>query len=295
MDLLASSADALAWLQARVTGTLVSDSRAVRPGDGFIAWPGAAVDARRHVADALQRGAVACLVEADGVAAWDFKDAPVAALQDLQPRLGGLAAAFFGSSRVQLPVFAVTGTNGKTSSAWWLAQALAAVSEAASPQQAGFIGTLGCGLISHGSAPDAGTLSLTGLTTPDPLTVHAAMHAFAAQKACGCAIEASSIGLAEHRLDGLAIDCAIFTNFSQDHLDYHGTMEAYWAAKRALFAWPGLRSAVVNIDDAHGAALAAELRNSTLDLWTCSSREEANPDSTLAGPQCPCNQQRHGL
>ena len=281
MDLLASSADALAWLQARVTGTLVSDSRAVRPGDGFIAWPGAAVDARRHVADALQRGAVACLVEADGVAAWDFKDAPVAALQNLQPQLGGLAAAFFGSSRVQLPVFAVTGTNGKTSSAWWLAQAMAAVSAGTAPRQAGFIGTLGCGLISHGSAPDAGTLSLTGLTTPDPLTVHAAVHAFAAQKACGCAIEASSIGLAEHRLNGLAIDCAIFTNFSQDHLDYHGTMDAYWAAKRALFAWPGLRSAVVNIDDAHGAALATELRNSTLDLWTCSSREEVNPAARL--------------
>ena len=285
MDRVASSADALAWLRARVTGTLVSDSRAVRPGDGFIAWPGAAADARRHVADALQRGAVACLVEAHGVAAWSFAGAPVAALQGLQSQLGWLAASFFGTARAQLPVFAVTGTNGKTSSAWWLAQALAAVSEAASPQQAGFIGTLGCGLISHGSAPDAGTLSHTGLTTPDPLTVHAAVHAFAAQKACGCAIEASSIGLQEHRLDGLVIDCAIFTNFSQDHLDYHGTMDAYWAAKRALFAWPGLRSAVVNIDDAHGAALAAELGNSTLDLWTCSSREEVNPTARLQACQ----------
>jgi len=285
MDRVASSADALAWLRARVTGTLVSDSRAVRPGDGFIAWPGAAADARRHVADALQRGAVACLVEADGVVAWNFAGAPVAALQGLQSQLGWLSASFFGTARAQLPVFAVTGTNGKTSSAWWLAQALAAVSEAASPQQAGFIGTLGCGLISHGSAPDAGTLSHTGLTTPDPLTVHAAVHAFAAQKACGCAIEASSIGLQEHRLDGLVIDCAIFTNFSQDHLDYHETMDAYWAAKRALFAWPGLRSAVVNIDDAHGAELAGELGNSTLDLWTCSSREEVNPAARLQACQ----------
>jgi murE/murF fusion protein len=281
MDLLASSADALAWLRARVTGTLVSDSRAVRAGDGFIAWPGAATDARRYVADALQRGAVACLVEADGVAAWDFQDAPVAALQDLQAQLGGLAAAFFGSSPAQLPVFAVTGTNGKTSSAWWLAQALAAVSTGPAPRQAGFIGTLGCGLIGDGSAADMGTLSPTGLTTPDPLTVHAAMHAFAAQKACGCAIEASSIGLAEHRLNGLAIECAIFTNFSQDHLDYHGSMPAYWAAKRTLFAWPGLRSAVVNIDDAQGAALAAELHHSAIDLWTCASREEVNPTVRL--------------
>ena len=281
MQRVASSADALAWLQARVTGTLVSDSRAVRSGDGFIAWPGAAADARRHVADALQRGAAACLVEADGVTAWDFQDAPVAALQNLQPQLGGLAAEFFGSSRARVPVFAVTGTNGKTSSAWWLAQALAAASEAHAPRRAGFIGTLGCGLVGDGSAADAATLSPTGLTTPDPVTVHAAIHAFAAQQAKGCVIEASSIGLQEHRLDGLVIDCAIFTNFSQDHLDFHGTMEAYWAAKRALFAWPGLLSAVINIDDAHGATLAAELGDSTLDLWTCSSRINVQPAARL--------------
>ena len=281
MDRVARSADAVAWLQARVTGTLVSDSRAVRPGDGFVAWPGAAADARRHVADALQRGAVACLVEADGAAAWNFANAPVAALQGLQAQLGWIAAAFFGAARAQLPVFAVTGTNGKTSTAWWLAQALAAASEATASPQAGFIGTLGCGLIGPGSAADAGSLRPTGLTTPDPLTVHAALHAFAAQQACGCAIEASSIGLQEHRLDGVSIDCAIFTNFSQDHLDYHGTMEAYWAAKRGLFAWPGLRSAVVNIDDARGAALAAELGDNAIDLWTCSSREEAKPTARL--------------
>ena len=281
MHLVASSADALAWLQARVTGTLVSDSRAVRPGDGFVAWPGAAVDARRHVADALQRGAVACLVEADGVAAWDFGGAPVAALQGLQAQLGRIAAAFFGTAGAQLPVFAVTGTNGKTSTAWWLAQALAAVSEGPAPRQAGFIGTLGCGILGAGRAADAGTLRSTGLTTPDPLTLHAAVQGFAAQQANGCAIEASSIGLQEHRLDGLAIQCAIFTNFSQDHLDYHGTMDAYWAAKRALFAWPGLRSAVLNMDDAHGATLAAELGGGAMDVWTCSSREQANPTARL--------------
>ena len=281
MHLIVSSADALAWLQSRVSGTLVSDSRAVRPGDGFVAWPGAASDARKHVADAIQRGAVACLVEADGVEAWNFADSPVAAVQGLQAQLGWIAASFFGTAGAQLPVFAVTGTNGKTSSAWWLAQALAAMSDAHTPRRAGFIGTLGCGLVGDGSAADAATLSPTGLTTPDPVTVHAAIHAFAAQKAGGCAIEASSIGLQEHRLDGLVVDCAIFTNFSQDHLDYHGTMEAYWAAKRRLFAWPGLRSAVINIDDAHGAALAAELQSSALDLWTCSGREDANQAARL--------------
>ncbi len=272
---LHSPAQALVWLQAHVTGTLVSDSRAVRAGDGFIAWPGAAADARRHVAEAVQRGARACLVDAQGAKDWDFGDAPVAALDNLQARLGALAAAFFGPAGAELPVFAVTGTNGKTSSAWWLAQALAATAQAGGPGRAGFIGTLGCGLIGHGAQVEASALRATGLTTPDPVTLQAAVQAFALAGAPGCAIEASSIGLQEHRLDGLAIRCALFTNFSQDHLDYHGSMEAYWAAKRALFSWPGLRSAVVCTDSAHGAALAEELAHSGLDLWTCSTEHPA--------------------
>ncbi len=268
-------AEALAWLQTRVTGTLVSDSRAVRAGDGFIAWPGAAADARHHVADAVQRGARACLVDAQGLQDWDFGNAPVAALDNLQAHVGALAAAFFGPAGAELPVFAVTGTNGKTSSAWWLAQALAATVHTPGLDRAGFIGTLGCGLIGHGVHADASALRATGLTTPDPVTLQAAVQAFALAGAPGCAIEASSIGLQEHRLDGLTIRCALFTNFSQDHLDYHGSMEAYWAAKRALFSWPGLRSAVVCVDGAHGARLAEELASGGLDLWTCSTERPA--------------------
>ena len=118
MQHLAHRAEALAWLQTCVTGTLVSDSRLVRPGDGFVAWPGAASDARRHVAQAVQRGATACLVEAQGAHAWDFAGAPVASLNGLQEQLGALVAAFFEGGTTRIPVFAVTGTNGKTSSAW---------------------------------------------------------------------------------------------------------------------------------------------------------------------------------
>ena len=273
MQHLAHRTEALAWLQTRVTGTLVSDSRLVRPGDGFVAWSGAASDARRHVAQAVQRGATACLVEAQGAHAWDFAGAPVASFNGLQKALGPLVAAFFEGGTTRIPVFAITGTNGKTSSAWWLAQALAAL--APTPACAGFIGTLGCGLLGSGAPSDASGLDSTGLTTPDPVTLHAALQRFATQGARGCAIEASSIGLQEHRLDGLPIDCAIFTNFSQDHLDYHGSMDAYWAAKAALFAWPGLRSAVINIDDQRGASLAAELSDKGLDLWTCSGSQRA--------------------
>ena len=90
-----------------------------------------------------------------------------------------------------------------------------------------------------------------------------------------CAIEASSIGIAEHRLEGTRIRTAVFTNFTQDHLDYHGSMQAYWAAKRQLFSWEGLQSAVVNIDDPQGFKLAAELADTGLDLWTCSRRQDA--------------------
>ena len=85
------------------------------------------------------------------------------------------------------------------------------------------------------------------------MTLQAALRRFADAGFAACAIEASSIGIVEHRLDGTRIDVALFTNFTQDHLDYHGTMDAYWAAKAQLFAWPGLRAAVVNVDDAQGA------------------------------------------
>jgi UDP-N-acetylmuramyl-tripeptide synthetase len=118
-------------------------------------------------------------------------------------------------------------------------------------------------------------ITFTGMTTPDPITVQAGFRRFADAGFDACAIEATSIGLAEHRLAGTAIDTALFTNFTLDHLDYHGSMEAYWGAKAQLFAWPGLRAAVVNVDDAQGARLARSLQETALDLWTYSSHGDA--------------------
>jgi UDP-N-acetylmuramoyl-L-alanyl-D-glutamate--2,6-diaminopimelate ligase len=118
-------------------------------------------------------------------------------------------------------------------------------------------------------------LHYTGMTTPDPVLLQRSYRQMLQAGVQLCAIEASSIGIAEHRLDGTRIRTAVFTNFTQDHLDYHGTMAAYWAAKRQLFAWPGLQAAVVNIDDAQGAALAADLADAGLDLWTCSRHQPA--------------------
>jgi UDP-N-acetylmuramoyl-L-alanyl-D-glutamate--2,6-diaminopimelate ligase len=113
------------------------------------------------------------------------------------------------------------------------------------------------------------------MTTPDPVRLQQALHDFVAQGFVACAIEASSIGLQERRLAGTHIEVALFTNLTQDHLDYHQDMSDYWKAKRALFAWPGLKAAVLNIDDVHGADLAGTLHHAPLDLWTCSTQGPA--------------------
>ena len=250
---LKSPEAAARWLQEWCTGQLRSDSRAVQPGDAFIAWPGHQRDGRAFVEQALAAGAATCLVEAEGVDAFGFKDGRVAALAGLKAATGAIAAAVLGEPTKRLEVLAVTGTNGKTSSAWWLAQALTRAG-----RRCGLVGTLGVG--------EPGALDYTGLTTPDPVRLQ---QGFAAMRDAGfaaCAIEASSIGLVEHRLAGTQIGVALFTNFTQDHLDFHGDMASYWAAKRQLFDWPGLRAAVVNIDDVTGAQLATDLQGP--DLWT---------------------------
>jgi UDP-N-acetylmuramoyl-L-alanyl-D-glutamate--2,6-diaminopimelate ligase len=250
------------WLAARVTGQLRTDSRAVRPGDGFIAWPGYAVDGRQFVPAALAAGATACLVEQAGVDAFALVDDRVAALDQLKAATGSLAHAYYGEPSAKLDIVATTGTNGKTSTAWWMAQALSLLG-----RRCGVVGTLGVG--------EPGHVQSTGLTTPDPVTLHAALRGMVDQGFAACALEASSIGLVEHRLDALRIRLALFTNFTQDHLDYHGSMAAYWQAKRKLFDWPGLQAAVLNIDDEQVAQLAAELSGSALDVWTVSLHRSA--------------------
>jgi UDP-N-acetylmuramoyl-L-alanyl-D-glutamate--2,6-diaminopimelate ligase len=266
------SPDAAArWLRSWVSGTLTTDSRKVQPGDAFIAWPGATIDGRRFVPAALAAGAATCVVERDGLEAHGFDDARIASLPGLKGEAGVVADAFFERPSGSLQVVAVTGTNGKSSSAWWVAQALSLLG-----RRCGVVGTLGIGEPPiPGPGGRASTVAYTGLTTPDPVMLHAALHGFVAEGFAACAIEASSIGIEEQRLAGLRIAVAMLTNFTRDHLDYHGSMEAYWTAKRQLFDWPGLRAAVVNIDDAHGAALADELAGTSLDLWTVAVRAGA--------------------
>ncbi len=264
---LSNAAEAVQWLRQRVTGTLQTDSRLVVPGDGFIAWPGAATDGRAHIASATARGATACLVEQVGMEAFDLSGAPTAELQDLKAATGEIAAQWFGQPSHALQVVAFTGTNGKTSSACWLAGALQN-SELLAHAPCGLVGTLGMGLLPN--------LENTGMTTPDPVRLQRAFRQMVDAGVRTCAIEASSIGLAEHRLAGTRIRVGVFTNFTQDHLDYHGSMDAYWQAKTALFDWPALQAAVINIDDAHGVVLHGALSERLdLDVWSTSMQRSA--------------------
>ena len=277
MQTLHSPTQAAQWLRQHVTGVLCTDSRAVQKGDAFIAWPGAATDGRAYVASAFAQGAQVCLVEAEACQQWlptwqaaeDRVENHVAAYAGLKADTGWIADAYYEQPSQALQVLAVTGTNGKTSTTWWLAQAINALSLMPGADYSGrcaIVGTLGVG-----QPPD---LMHTGMTTPDPVLLQAQFRKFVAAGITHCAIEASSIGIAEQRLAGTRIQLALLTNFTQDHLDYHGSMAAYWQAKEALFAWPELELAVINVDDVQGAKLASDLSQGRLatELWTCSSQ-----------------------
>jgi UDP-N-acetylmuramyl-tripeptide synthetase len=267
---LASSQAAVNWLFERGARALASDSRRITPGDAFVAWPGAAHDARGFVRDALRSGARACLVEAQGASAFNWEGLEgVAAVLDLKKRAGAIASGFLGEPSRQLTMLASTGTNGKTSTSWWTAQALSVLG-----RRCGVIGTLGSGVPPVPGGVGA-SLSDPGLTTPDPIALHATLRKFVEQGLDACAIEASSIGVAEQRLNGTNLDVVMFTNLTQDHLDYHGSMQAYWAAKLKLFEWPGLKAAVINIDDERGAVLADQLRDQPISVWTYSASQPA--------------------
>jgi UDP-N-acetylmuramoyl-L-alanyl-D-glutamate--2,6-diaminopimelate ligase len=249
------------WIAAAVAGgaaastdgaRLVSDSRRVRPGDVFLAYPGEATDGRRYIRAAVEQGACAVLYDGAGFD-WDAALAvPRLAVAGLKANAGAIAHAFYGRPDAGMFTVGVTGTNGKTSCALWTAQALAHLGSTAA-----VVGTLGVGLVRGDAAPE---FEATGYTTPDAVLLATELAGLRAAGADALAIEVSSIGLVEHRTAGMHFDVAVFTNLTRDHHDYHGDMAAYEAAKRKLFDWPGLQHAVVNLDDAAGARIAAHLR-----------------------------------
>ncbi len=289
---LAGVGEALAWLRQQGVAELTVDSRAVSAASDvcFIAWPGAARDGRAFVAQALKDGARACLVEADGIEAFDFDGMPdgamfdrIAAVPGLKARSAEIAHGFYGEPSAAMNVVAVTGTNGKTSTSWWTAQVLEALGH-----PCGVIGTLGVGQVKEGG------MVYTGLTTPDPITLQRTLRQFLTQGLKAAAIEASSIGIEELRLHATHIAVAQFTNFTQDHLDYHADMAAYWQAKRRLFDWPGLRAAVINIDDPMGMELMAHAQARGLDAWSCSVHEASASVPQHAVARLQAHAVKHG-
>lgn len=243
----------MAWLHSRVslTAHLKLDSREIEPGDVFVACPGLSSDGRLYIEKALALGASAVLFEAPATAAIEAAaaagDTPMLPVTGLRALLGELGDTWYGRPSAALAVVAVTGTNGKTSSVQWIAHALGR-----NDKPCGTIGTLGAVL------PDGQTLG-GHLTTPDVLTVHRLLAAMRDAGAKAVAMEASSIGIEQGRMDGVRVALAAYTNLTRDHLDYHGTMERYEAAKARLFRWPGLSAAVVNADDEAGRRLIASL------------------------------------
>lgn len=274
---------AVQWLQsvAGKKAKLQSDSRKVQAGEAFVGSQPTENVAKnvQYAQDALQKGAVAVLLDASVQA---FEDSglmgqPVALVENLKEQAGAIASAYMQEPSARLHVCAFTGTNGKTSSAWWLSQALAHVPAAYVEQlpealtRCGVIGTLGVGSTQH--------IEHSGYTTPEPVLLHKALHEMAESGYGVCALEASSIGIAEHRLNATHIHTAVFTNFTQDHLDYHGDMQAYWQAKQCLFAWQGLRVAVINWDEKKAGELmdfcASDAAEPDLDVWTYSVRDKS--------------------
>lgn len=238
----------LDWLAAEgiAAPRLCADSRQVRAGDVFLAFPGHRADGRRFIVGAVQAGAAAVLWEQSGHA-WDASlSVPNLPVEGLAALSGHLANEVYGRPSEDLWLVGVTGTNGKTSVTQWLSRAFAALG-----RKCGVIGTLGIGF--------PGTLSESLNTTPDSLTVHRTLAEFRSAGAQAVAMEVSSIGLDQGRLNGLRFDVAVHTNLTRDHLDYHGTMENYGVAKARLFDMPGLRSVVLNLDDRFGFEQARRL------------------------------------
>lgn len=226
---------------------LTSDSRKAAAGKVFVAYPGESKDGRDFIAQAVAQRADGVLWEADHYL-WDPALAvPNAGVTGLKSRIGEIAAQVYGEPSKTLHMMGVTGTNGKTSVAHWLAQTMTHLG-----RKTAIIGTAGNGF------PDALTPALN--TTPDAIELQQRLATYRKQGACACAMEVSSHGLAQDRVNGTRFNVAVLTNLSRDHLDYHGDMEAYAQAKARLFNWPELDAAVLNLDDAFGVRLEAAIQ-----------------------------------
>jgi UDP-N-acetylmuramoyl-L-alanyl-D-glutamate--2,6-diaminopimelate ligase len=222
------------------------DSRGVCPGDLFFALAGTREHGLRFAEGAIRAGAAAIVYDPAGGGtelANRISELVCLPLPDLAQKLGAIADRYYGEPSRGLEVIAITGTNGKTSCSHFLAHACQ------TRRPAAVIGTLGWG--------QPGGLTATSLTTPDAVEMHGILARLKSRGVGLVAMEASSVGLDQGRVNGIRFRGALFTNFSRDHLDYHGSMEAYLEAKLRLPAWPGLEFLALNLDDDSAPAVIA--------------------------------------
>jgi UDP-N-acetylmuramoyl-L-alanyl-D-glutamate--2,6-diaminopimelate ligase len=238
-----------------VTG-LQLDSRQLKQGEIFFAYPGTSIDRRDFVLSSVFKRPAAIIKESDagdkGVyheALADGYRVPIIPLKGVQAKVGALASRYWGHPSSSLQVIAITGTNGKTSCCQMLCQALHAHNI-----KSAMIGTTGIGFL--------GALNKTLLTTPDALQLQGSLAELKQAGACAVSIEASSHALHQDRMSGVEVDLAVFSNLTRDHLDYHSSMEDYGACKERLFARSELQQAVINTDDPFGRYLVGKYRQS---------------------------------
>ncbi len=227
---------------------VVTDSRVIKPGDTFLAYAGEATDGRKFIPQAIAAGANAILWDPQGFTwnpAWQI---PALAIDELKANAGLIASHVYGHPSQKLWIVGITGTNGKTSCSHWYAQAMTNLGK-----KTAVMGTLGSGFGDH--------LESGENTTPDATVLQRSLAGFVDQGAEAAVMEVSSHGLAQGRINGIALSVAVLTNLSRDHLDYHQDMDTYAAAKARLFFWPGLKYAIVNMDDVLGVELSHQLAN----------------------------------
>ena len=251
----------LAKLKVPITH-LVTDSRILRRGDTFVACPGEKTDGRQFISDVIEKGANAVIWESQHFVWNDAWQVPNVGVADLRHKIGWLADSIYGAPSENLWLVGITGTNGKTSTCHWVAQALCDNSS-----KCALIGTLGNGF--------ADKLQASVNTTPDAVRVHELLSDYLQDGAKAVAMEVSSHALSQGRVNGVRFDVALLTNLSRDHLDYHGDMESYAASKRKLFDWDKLKYAVLNLDDEFGAELAEQLQNGAVEVIAYGMSDDA--------------------
>lgn len=239
---------------------LTLDSRKVKPGDLFLAVPGTREDGRKYITDAIARGAAAVAYESGNAPVMQDSAALLLPVKGLQAQLSAIAGRFYGEPGRALTLLGITGTNGKTTVSHLLAQALERLGESCA-----VVGTLGNGFLNQ--------LQSGIHTTPDPISLQSTLAALKHAGASHVAMEVSSHGLEQKRLAAVEMDVAVLTNLTRDHLDYHGSMEAYADAKAGLFAWPGLGLRVLNLDDEFGAELARQYAGKNVKTYSVNKVE----------------------